>query len=348
MQEKPSIMKVRTASSPKTCVSGKASYAPAWHLLLCLVVGAWGVTACRSAVSLRSEAGTGALAAPFLMVLGVAQDGGYPQAGCEKACCRVVREGRAPVRSVTGLALVDPTGGSYWLFEATPDIGRQMGAVWARVPSVGRMPKGIFLTHAHIGHYAGLMQLGREVMGARAIPVHAMPRMRGYLSGNGPWSQLVSAGNIELRPMVADSGVDLPSGVRVTPFLVPHRDEYSETVGYRIEGPSQRVLFIPDIDKWERWGRDITDALRGCDLALVDGTFFDGTELPGRDMREIPHPSVTESMARFAPLPDSLRRRVCFIHFNHTNPLLRHGSRERQAVGAAGYRVAEEGMLIGL
>lgn len=348
MQEKSSIMKVRTGFIPTSCVSGKAPYACAWNLLLCLVVGVWGATACRSAGSVRTGAGTGALTAPFLMVLGVAQDGGYPQAGCEKACCRVVREGRESARSVTGLALVDPSGGSYWLFEATPDIGRQMGAVWARVPSVARMPKGIFLTHAHIGHYAGLMQLGREVMGARAIPVHAMPRMRGYLSGNGPWSQLVSAGNIELRPLAADSGVALPPGVRVTPFLVPHRDEYSETVGYRIEGPHRRILFIPDIDKWEKWERDITDALRDCDLALVDGTFFDGAELPGRDMREIPHPSVAESMVLFANLPDSLRRRICFIHFNHTNPLLRQGSEQRRSVKAAGYRVAEEGMVIGL
>jgi len=323
-------------------------YRNAWCGVVCLFWVVIGSAACRSVggggAGFASAAGQG----PLLMVLGVAQDGGYPQAGCEKACCRAVRDGRVPPRSVTALALVDPSDGSYWLFEATPDIGRQMGSVWERFPAVGRMPKGIFLTHAHIGHYAGLMQLGREVMGARSVPVHAMPRMRGYLSGNGPWSQLVSTGNIELRPLAADSGVTLPSGVRVTPFLVPHRDEYSETVGYRIEGPSKRVLFIPDIDKWERWGRDITDAVRGCDLALLDGTFFDGTELPGRDMREIPHPSVTESMARFAPLPDSLRRRVCYIHFNHTNPLLRRGTRQGQAVAAAGYRVAEEGMVIGL
>lgn len=285
---------------------------------------------------------------PSLVVLGIAQDGGYPQAGCEKDCCRPVLEGRQPGRSVTGLALTDPASGSYWLFEATPDIGRQMRMVSERIPSATMLPKGIFLTHAHIGHYAGLMQLGREAIGAKGVPVYAMPRMRTFLTANGPWSQLVSTGNIELQPLAADSAILLPSGVKVTPILVPHRDEYSETVGYRIEGSAQRILFIPDIDKWEKWGRSITDELRRCDMALVDGTFFDGTELPGRDMREIPHPSVTESMALFAGLPDSLRRRVCFIHFNHTNPLLRKGSDQRLAVKAAGYRVAEEGMVIRL
>lgn len=325
-----------------------------YDLQLSRVPGLWTVLACMGLIACRSEGpggsggGSSPMQRPSLIVLGVAQDGGYPQAGCEKSCCRPVLDGRQPGRSVTSLALTDPSSGSYWLFEATPDIGSQMRMVRERAPSVDILPKGVFLTHAHIGHYAGLMHFGREAIGAKGVPVHAMPRMRAYLTGNGPWSQLVSTGNIELLALAADSAVSLPSGVRVTPFLVPHRDEYSETVGYRIEGPGRRILFIPDIDKWERWGRSIRDELRGCDLALIDGTFFDGTELPGRDMREIPHPSVTESMALFADLPDSLRRRVCFIHFNHTNPLLRKGSDQRLAVEAAGYRVAEEGMVIGL
>eukprot|EP00957_Ditylum_brightwellii_P156501 11911053-Ditylum_brightwellii.AAC.1 len=62
-----------------------------------------------------------------------------------------------------------------------------------------KTPDGIFLTHAHIGHYTGLMYLGREALGAVDVPVYAMPRMRSFLKNNGPWSQLVSLGNINIQ-----------------------------------------------------------------------------------------------------------------------------------------------------
>jgi pyrroloquinoline quinone biosynthesis protein B len=53
-------------------------------------------------------------------------------------------------------------------------------------------------------------------------------------------------------------------------------------------------------------------------------------------------------MELFAQMPDSLRRKVCFIHFNHTNPLLRRGSEAWKRVRSNGYGVAEEGMVVGL
>lgn len=304
--------------------------------------------ACRSGRGVPTAQESQPLPGLSVLVVGVAQDGGYPQAGCRKSCCEAVGRGEASRRQVSGLALLDPASGAYWLFDATPDIGGQMRMVEDRLTRTSLLPSGIFLTHAHMGHYTGLMYLGREAMGAKAVPVHAMPRMRAFLEGNGPWGQLVSLGNIALRTLRADSVVDLGNGVRVTPFRVPHRDEYSETVGYRIEGPSKRILYIPDIDKWSRWDRDIRRLLSDCDMAFLDATFFVGEELPGRDMREIPHPSVTESMELFAQMPDSLRRKVCFIHFNHTNPLLRRGSEAWRRVRSGGYGVAEEGMVVGL
>lgn len=282
----------------------------------------------------------------FAVVLGIAQDGGYPQIGCDKTCCRRFFEGGEPRRLVTSLALVDRGKQRYWLLEATPDIGEQLRRV---PPYLGRdsfqLPAGVLLTHAHIGHYAGLMQFGREALGARNLPVHAMPRMRDFLKANGPWSQLVGTGNIELRNLQADSIIDLDGSFRITPFRVPHRDEYSETVGFLIEG-ERRIVFLPDIDKWERWDRDLFAF--GADLYLVDGTFMHSDELPGRDMREIPHPFVQETMQRFESLPDSLRSRIVFIHFNHTNPLIRSKSSALDTVTARGFRVAREADVIPL
>lgn len=246
------------------------------------------------------------------------------------------------------LGLVDRRAGKVFLLEATPAFAEQ----WRRLQSAAacpdkRVPDGIFLTHAHVGHYTGLMQLGREVMGAKNVPVWAMPRMDNFLRKNGPWSQLVDLQNIELRPLRADSAVQLTANLRITPFTVPHRDEFSETVGYRIESARRRVLFIPDIDKWEKWPRDITEQVRLVDCALLDATFFKDGELAGRAMHEVPHPFVAETMLRFAAEPAPEKRKVTFIHLNHTNPLLWDAKAQKE-VRAAGFSLAQEGMVIAL
>jgi pyrroloquinoline quinone biosynthesis protein B len=282
----------------------------------------------------------------FALVLGVAQDAGYPQIGCDKTCCLAFRNGEETRRLVTSIALVDRSRDRYWLLEATPDVGEQLHRVSSFLGRDSfRLPAGVLLTHAHIGHYAGLMQFGREAFGARELPVYAMPRMRGFLQSNGPWSQLVETRNITLRNLQSDSTVDLGGSFRITPFRVPHRDEYSETVGFVVEG-DRRIVFLPDIDKWEKWDRDLLSL--DADLYLIDGTFLTAEELPGRDMSEIPHPFVTESIRRFAGLPDNVRSKIVFIHFNHTNPLIRKQSKARDSVFIKGFRVAEEGMVIPL
>ena len=283
----------------------------------------------------------GAPARPYTVVLGIAQDGGIPQAGCRKSCCTTGRHER-----VASLGLVDPASHRWWLIDATPDFPSQLGTMAAEAPACSLA--GIFLTHAHIGHYTGLMHLGREAMGAHAVPVWAMPRMRGFLAANGPWGQLVKLDNIELQPLAADSAIALGDSLSVTPFRVPHRDEYSETVGFRITGPRGSVVYIPDIDKWERWDRRVEDQIAGAATAYLDGTFFDASELPGRDMSEIPHPFIVESLARFALLPAATRARIRFIHVNHTNCAAIAGTAERKRVEASGCRVAAGGERVTL
>lgn len=278
--------------------------------------------------------------APYIVVLGIAQDAGYPQAACQKACCQRVWEGKAKAKMVSCLALVDPEAKQAWLFDATPSFREQWQALQRAVPGIELA--GIFLTHAHIGHYTGLMQLGREVVGSKEIPVYALPRMRQFLSENGPWSQLVDLKNIVLHPLQADSTVVVGQGFQISPFLVPHRDEFSETAGFQIIGAKQRVLFIPDIDKWQKWDRDIVTLVQNHDLAFLDGTFYANGEIPGRDMSEIPHPFITESMEILSALSPADRQKVHFIHFNHTNPVLQEGSEAYQTVKEKGFHIARE------
>lgn len=277
----------------------------------------------------------------YLIVLGVAQDAGYPQADCNKACCQPFWEGKEKERYTSCLGIVDESTGQAWMFDATPDFKFQMENLLAP----GIELTGIFLTHAHIGHYTGLMHLGREVMGAQSVPVYAMPKMTAFLENNGPWSQLVDLENIKLQSMSADSTIIFNENYKVTPMVVPHRDEFSETVGFRIEGPEKSVLFIPDINKWEVWERDIVEEIKKVDLAFLDATFYNNGEIPGRDMSEIPHPFIEESMHKFQDLSEEEKARVHFIHFNHTNPVLRN-TLERQQVLDEGYNVAEELMVL--
>ncbi len=280
---------------------------------------------------------------PFVVVLGIAQDAGYPQAGCQKKCCAAAWGDPARRRHVSCLAIVDPQTHQRWLIDATPDFRAQLRMLDAVEPPTGRPGlAGILLTHGHIGHYTGLMFLGHESIGAKGVAVYAMPRMGEFLTGNGPWDQLVRFGNIKLRPLAADKPVKLNERITVTPLRVPHREEYTEVVGFRIAGPKRSVLFIPDIDKWDRWGRRIEDVIAKVDVAYLDGTFYADGEIPARDMSQIPHPFITESMKRFATLPAEERAKIRFIHLNHTNPALDPGSTAARAIHSAGFAVANE------
>jgi pyrroloquinoline quinone biosynthesis protein B len=246
-----------------------------------------------------------------IVVLGVAQDAGIPHLGCAKGVCGEVRAGRRKPERVASLGIVDRATGVALLVDATPDLPSQVHSLTG-----GRLPDAIFLTHAHIGHYTGLVYLGREAAGARAVPVHASRRMADFLRTNGPWSQLVSLGNIALRPFDLDAPIEAGPGLRVTPFRVPHRDEYSDTVGFRIQGPRRTVVYIPDVDRWEAWERSIRSLADEVDVVLLDGTFASAAELPGRPIEEVRHPLMSHTRE----LLRGTRARLLFVHLNHTNP----------------------------
>ncbi len=284
---------------------------------------------------------------PYLYVLGVGQDAGYPQAGCYLPHCMPGWENVRLRKGAVSLGMIDPAANKKYMFEATPDLPQQLYELEVEAPSERYDLAGIFLTHAHIGHYAGLMFLGHEVMSTSNVPVFAMPRMNQFLKDNGPWSQLVTFENISLQLLTNNKSENLGQ-LTVTPFLVPHRDEYSETVGYRIEGPNKSAIFIPDINKWDEWDTDIAKLVKTVDYALLDAAFFADGELPGRDMSKIPHPFVLETMRILEHLSERERNKVWFIHMNHTNPILNPDSAETRQVESAGFNIARQGMRLGL
>ena len=286
---------------------------------------------------------------PFVCVLGVAQDAGYPQAGCQKACCRPAWEDYRVRRMPSSVAIVDPKSGERWLLDCSwqlPDQLHLLNQLHPRKDSPGI--DGIFLTHGHIGHYTGLMHLGREVMGAKKVPVYATPKMENFIRKNGPWDLLVELENIELKSLKADEAIKLNERISITPIKVPHRGEYTETVGFVVQGPKRKALYLPDIDKWSRWERSIEKLIGEVDVAFLDATFFANGEIPGRDMSQIPHPFVEESILRFRELSATDRAKVHFIHLNHTNPALDPKSDAAKTIGRAGMNLAEQGKVYGL
>jgi pyrroloquinoline quinone biosynthesis protein B len=245
-----------------------------------------------------------------LVVLGVAQDAGSPQLGCQQDLCVERRSGKRRPERVSSLGLIHRPSGTTYLFDATPDLPSQLHSL-----NGGKVPDGIFLTHGHMGHYTGLMYLGRESISASKVPVYATDRMWSFLSANGPWSQLVTLGNIVHQRLQPDVPVKLAHNLTVRALVVPHRDEFTDTVGFVIEGPRRKALFIPDIDQWSKWSRDIRTLADDVDYAFVDGTFASADEIPGRAIADIPHPLMPVTRELFK----GRRAQLWFIHLNHTN-----------------------------
>jgi len=276
---------------------------------------------------------------PYVVVLGIAQDGGAPHAGCEKSCCIELWDS-GKKEKVSSIGIVNPLTKQSWLFDATPDFPSQY-----RILTENHNTElvGIFLTHAHMGHYTGLLHLGREVMGKKNVPVYVMSRMKRFLETNGPWSQLVTLKNINLKLIENNKYIKIGEQLFIEPFLVPHRDEYSETVGYRIIGNEKSLAFIPDIDKWEKWHGSIFQLVLNTDILLIDGTFYSQNEIPHRNMAEIPHPFIIESMETLSELNSENRNKVHFIHFNHSNPAIKDNSPAYHTIKSKRFNLAREG-----
>jgi pyrroloquinoline quinone biosynthesis protein B len=304
---------------------------------------------------------TGCAAAPIpvappaaveLFVLGIAQDGGLPHFGCEQPCCVQARaSGRVLFPACLGV--VDRRGDGpprLLLVEATPRIEEQVALLHelAGVHGRGRQPvDAVLTTHAHLGHYLGLAWFGREVAGSRRLPLHASPRFCAFVREHAPWRQLVAQEQILPQAFVVGEAFAPWPGLQVTALAVPHRDEWSDTMAFVVRGPNRAALFVPDVDAWEKEPGLLGRLLDGVDVAYLDGTFYDGRELPDRDLAEIPHPLMTRTMALLADVAQARPGALRFLHCNHTNPVL-HDASLRARLEVAGFALAAQGERVAL
>ena len=283
----------------------------------------------------------------YLKILGTIQDGGIPHMGCNKQCCKNYFLDQTRRIGVSSIGITNLKYDTNYLIDATPDVNFQLESLIGSANPSKKL-NGIFLTHAHMGHYVGLLNFGRESLNSVNIPLYLMPKFHDFILNNGPWNQLVTQKNVNLFEINADKELVLDDNLSITPVQVPHRDEYSETVGFIIKGKSKKALYIPDIDKWEKWNVSIVESIKNVDYAFLDGTFYDQKEINNRDMSEIPHPFVIESMKLFDDLEINHKNKIYFIHLNHTNPLLNSNSKEYKYVVSNGYNVAKEGLELKL
>lgn len=282
-----------------------------------------------------------------LFVLGIAQDGGLPQLGCEKECCAAARAaGRVLFPACLGVVDRRPEAGpKLLLVEATPRVEEQVAMLHdlAAVHGRGRAPvDAVLLTHAHLGHYLGLALFGREAAATSGLPVHCSPRLARFLGGEAPWRQLVELHQIAPAPFAVGEPFSPWPGLEVRAVAVPHRDEFSDTMAFVLRGPHRSVLFVPDVDAWERAPGLLERLLDGVDVAYLDATFYDGAELPERNLAEIRHPFVVRTMERLAARAAARPGAIRFLHCNHTNPLLRDPALVR-AIEARGFALAAQG-----
>ena len=281
---------------------------------------------------------------PFIYVLGNVQDAGLPHIGCDEEICINAYSEKIKYYP-TSLALVDIQNHEYSLFDVTPDISDQLRIIENHIFNKFLLPKDIFITHAHIGHYAGLMYFGREALGSRGIKVNVLPRMYDFISLNGPWSQLVNLKNIALNKINFRDNIEITPNLSVVPIKVPHRDEFSETAAFLILGPNKSALFLPDIDKWDKWSMNIVEMLSNVDYAFIDATFYSSDEI-NRNIEEIPHPLVMETMDLLSDLPYEQRNKVYFIHMNHTNLMIDINSDISRKVLQKGFNIARLGQKL--
>ena len=280
----------------------------------------------------------------YIYILGNTQDAGMPHIGCKHKFC-LENFTKYEEFYVTSIAVINSDLDKYILFEATPDITYQLNYLKDNIFKDFLLPEAIYITHAHIGHYTGLMYFGREALGSKDLLVKVLPKMSNFLKTNGPWSQLVNLNNIQIQNTEFDKSNSELRNINVTPIKVPHRDEYSETAGYIIKGKNKKALFIPDIDKWEKWYKNLIELVKDFDYLLLDATFYDSDEI-NRDISEIPHPLVSETMNLLNSLSKENKGKIYFIHMNHTNPMLDTNSDLSKLVISKGFNIARLGQKL--
>ncbi len=272
-------------------------------------------------------------------MLGIAQDGGRPQAGCSKSCCI----GLSPSEHSYPTSLGIISDNNLHIIDVTRHLANQLQYLDNRVPTE------VWLTHAHFGHVDGLGLFGRETMNVRGVKLHVSKSMAELIHQTPNWNLMIEQGVFVIQEMT-DRQIEQQPGFSITPLLVPHRGELSDTHAFIIRGENKSLLYLPDHDSWDETlalykMNTIREWLTSLnvDIALIDGTFWSSDELSSRNQASVPHPPIKQTIEMLGYKqhgdPD-----IIFFHLNHTNPVYDEWSEEYTQVVEMGWSIAKQGM----
>jgi pyrroloquinoline quinone biosynthesis protein B len=302
-----------------------------------------------------------------LQILGSAAGGGFPQWNCGCANCQAAREGSgcAHPRWQSSLAVRGATG-PFYLINASPDVREQLELL--RGPSVRALRSnpiaGVILTDAEIDHTAGLVILRES---GEPLEIYGTEAVRHALTAGYPLLEVLDRYcGVRWHSLEPERTLRLPGdrapALEIEPFFLPAdpplymrgRDVVQSgiAVGLTFRDPvtGSTATYAPAV---ERLDEELLARLTASEVALLDGTFWSNEELPSQgigtrtalDMGHLPLSGAEGTLVR---LRDTENLRKILVHINNSNPILLEGSPERQAVEAAGFEVAYDGMLIDL
>jgi pyrroloquinoline quinone biosynthesis protein B len=274
---------------------------------------------------------------------------------------------RALARTQESVA-VSADGDLWFLLNASPEIRQQIEGFEGLHPRAPRHSPlaAIVLTNGDLDHALGLLSL-RE---SHPLVIYATERVRrGFTEGNVLYRTLqrfpeqVTWRALKLGREEDLAGSDgVGSGLLIEAVAVPGKPpvhleglappDPEDNIGLRVrEASSGRLLaYFPAVG---RVTSEMKDALADARCIFFDGTFWASDELltlglgqkRAEDMAHLPVGGQGGSLALLRSL--AAPRRI-YIHVNNTNPILCDDSPERQAVEAAGWEVAYDGMQVTL
>ncbi len=264
-------------------------------------------------------------------VLGNVQDGGVPHLGCECDTCEDARKKPEKRRYSSSILLKEDSSEDSirYLIDATPDIRFQTKAGYL---------DGVFVPHSELGHVTGLLYFGHEGIDASKVSVYCNKPVENFLMRNDPFRYLVDRENIEIHNFEDGDTYDLQGG-EIEVVELPHSHISRDTASYMIKGEDKKLYYLSDINEFNG---DVIESVKEADIAIIDGTFWSRDEIDRFD--EVPHPPIKESIEEMKDIGTE----IYFTHINHTNPVLKDNSAERQELQESGFNIAEEGMVFEL
>ena len=293
------------------------------------------------------------------IVLGAAAGGGFPQWNCQCPTCRLAWNADPKVKPRTQAGVAVSGDDRDWvLINASPDLRAQIQATPLLHPQRGLRGSpisAVVLTGAEVDQVAGLLTMRER----SNFTVYATAETLAVIAGN-PIFGVLAPDLVSRQPAALSQVFELPNGLHAELFPVPGKvalymendepelsAENGINVGVEITNGGARLAYVPGA---AALNEALLERLGRADVVLFDGTLFDDDEMirggtgtkTGQRMGHMPLSGADGTLRRL----DGLAGRRILTHINNTNPILVHGSPERQKVEAAGFEIAEDGMEI--